>query len=168
MPQVGKLSSRTILRLFQRSAESQTDGAFLRDLQMLQARDLDLSVKAGALLAFDALIMTAGFNPISASPGAPVSLDAVKNAGPVWLTMLGVVLLSVAAFFSVRGIMVSEDIASQSETGDPQVVRQHLLAAFCVSLDRQAAAIARAGAWTVAGGAVMIVALFWSVVVKYF
>ncbi|SOB86365.1 hypothetical protein SAMN06297144_1469, partial [Sphingomonas guangdongensis] len=57
------------------------DPGFVADLEYLENRDLDLSVRLGAMLAFNALMITIGTHPISASPGAPLSLDA--GAQPV-------------------------------------------------------------------------------------
>ena len=54
------------------------DKGFIADLEFLENRDLDLSVRLGAMLAFDALLMTIGTYPVSVSPGAPLSLDAAS------------------------------------------------------------------------------------------
>jgi hypothetical protein len=69
-------SARELLRAFQWAREDIPDSGFGDDLELLQSKDLDLSIRLGALLAFDALLLTAAINPISASPGAPLSLDA--------------------------------------------------------------------------------------------
>lgn len=163
---LGRISMRVQLRAFQTLRGQGADPALFQDLEMLRHKDLDLSVKAGALLAFDALILTAGLNPISASPGAPVSLDAVANAGPTWVTMAGVALMAIAAVFCVRAIMIGEDVDPHGIEDDPAALRQRLFAAYCAAIDAQATNIAWASRFTYIGGAAMAAALLWSILVK--
>ena len=64
-------SFRTRLRAFQLMRDTPPDAGFIADLEFLENRDLDLSVRIGGMLAFNALMVTIGTHPISASPGAP-------------------------------------------------------------------------------------------------
>lgn len=62
------LSFRTRLRAFQAMRGDPPDAGFLADLEFLENRDLDLSVRLGAMLAFNALLVTIGTHPVSAAP----------------------------------------------------------------------------------------------------
>lgn len=137
------------------------------DLELLRHKDLDLSIKAGALLAFNGLLLTAGLNPVAASPGAPLSLDALTAPGPTWITMLGVVLLAAAAAFCVRAIMIGEDFDDHGLEDDPKAIVQRMAAAYCAAIDAQARYVARAITLTYVGGAVTGAALFWSLIDKW-
>jgi hypothetical protein len=100
------MSTRALLRAYQRLQREDQSGGLAQDLDLLQAKDLDLSVRLGALLAFDALLVTVATNPISASPGAPLSLDAPTQPIAVALITLSVIILSIAAYLCVRAIMI--------------------------------------------------------------
>ena len=63
-------SFRTRLRAFQAMRGDPPDPGFVADLEFLENRDLDLSIRLGAMLAFNALLITIGTHPVSASPGA--------------------------------------------------------------------------------------------------
>lgn len=164
---IGKVSARTMLKAFRLAHGDGTDPAFILDLEMLRHKDLDLSIKAGALLAFDALLLTAGLNPIAASPGAPLSVDAVEAAGPVWLSAFAVMLLAIAAFFCVRAIMVGEDVDEHGLDHDALAMRQRLFAAYCAAIDIQSRALNLGSRFTIAGGAAVTLAMFWSLLDKY-
>jgi len=164
---LGRLSTRVALRQFQAARGDPPDAGFLRDMEMLQHKDLDLSVKAGGLLAFDGLILSAGLNPIAASPGAPLSLDALNAPGPVILAALGAALLSAAAAFCVRAIMIGEDVDTSGLEGDRQAQIQRILAACCVALDAQASRLRRASELTYAGGGVIAAGFVWSLLDKW-
>lgn len=111
-----------------------------------------MSVRLGALLAFDALLLTAALNPIAASPGAPLSLDAPTQPRFVVLVALCVGVLSVAAFFCVRGILVGEEFDLKGSDGNQDMLVQRLLAAYCSSIDAQMRMIRMASLTTIAGG----------------
>ncbi len=143
------------------------DPGLFADLELLRHKDLDLSIKAGALLAFNGLIITAGINPISASPGAPLSLDAITAPGPTWLCMAGVVLMAAAAAFCVGAILIGEDFDDHGLEDDPKAIVQRMCAAYCAAIDAQAGRIARAITLTYVGGAVMGAALFWALLDKW-
>lgn len=74
------------------------DPSFIATLEYLENRDLDLWIRIGGLLAFNALMTTIGTHPISASPGAPLSLDAASQ--PV-LTLLSLVGLAPLVWSSI-------------------------------------------------------------------
>ena len=112
------MSTRALLRAYQRlQSEEEPEWGPRRDLDLLQAKDLDLSVRLGALLAFDALLVTVATNPISASPGAPLSLDAPTQPIAVALITLSVIILSIAAYLCVRAIMIGEEFSDEGMRG---------------------------------------------------
>ncbi len=164
---LGRISSRSLLRAFQRARGQGVDPGLFADLEMLRHKDLDLSIKAGALLAFDALILSTGLGPLSASPGAPLSLDAITAPGPTWTSMAGVVLMAIAAVFCILAIMIGEDFDGRGLDDDPTAVQQRMFAAYCAAIDAQARRLAWAGTLTLAGGAVIAVGLFWSLFEKW-
>ncbi len=128
---------------------------FIADLEFLENRDLDLSVRLGAMLGFNALLITIGTHPISASPGAPLSLDAPTQPGLVLASLIGLVPLVVSCFFALRALMLGEEFDSEGiETDDS--ARQRLFAAFVHSIDVQARYLGRAIRWTLAGGALTL------------
>ncbi|MDX2237226.1 MAG: hypothetical protein NW203_06645 [Hyphomonadaceae bacterium] len=167
LSRLGAISTRRALRQFQAARGDDLDEGFQRDIEMLWHKDLDLAVKAGGLLAFDGLILGAGINPLAASPGAPISLDAATAPGPVVLVALGVALLSAAAAFCVRAVMIGEDVDDSGLDGDRTALVQRMLAAYCVAIDAQAKHLARASQLTYAGGGVMAVGFLWSLASKW-
>lgn len=160
------MSTRALLRAWQKLREDDCAAGLSADLDLLQAKDLDLSVRLGALLAFDALMTTVAVNPISASPGAPLSLHAASQPIAVALTMLAVLLLLAAAFLCVRALLIGEEFSDQGIEGHPEMIVQRLLAAYCASIDAQRRLIARAVALTVAGGIVCIASSIWIMAAK--
>jgi hypothetical protein len=62
-------SFRQRFRDFQDMRGKGADAEFIADLEFLENRDLDLSIRHGGMLAFNALLITIGTHPISASPG---------------------------------------------------------------------------------------------------
>ena len=145
-------SARVQLRVFQQARKGVAGSGFKDDLQFLQSKDLDMSVRLGALLAFDALLLTAALNPIAASPGAPLSLDAPTQPLFVILVSLCVGILSIAAFFCVRGILVGEEFDLKGVDGNQDIMVQRLLAAYCHSIDVQMRMIRLASMITISGG----------------
>ena len=143
------------------------DPGLFADLELLRHKDLDLSIKAGALLAFNGLILTAALNPLQASPGAPLSLDALSTWGPTWLCMVGAALMAAAAAYCVRAIMIGEDFDDHGLEDDPKAIVQRMFAAYCAAIDAQARLVARAITLTYVGGAVTGLALFWALIDKW-
>lgn len=144
-------SFRSRLRAFQTMRGNPPDPGFVADLEFLENRDLDLSVRLGAMLAFNALLITIGTHPVSASPGAPLSLDAVSQP---WLTVAsiaGIAPLILSCFFVLRALMLGEEFDSEGLDGD-HALRQRLFATFVHSIDAQARLLSLAVRWTLAGG----------------
>ncbi|WP_332816537.1 hypothetical protein [Sphingopyxis sp.] len=136
------------------------DAGFIADLEFLENRDLDLSVRLGGLLAFNALAITIGTHPISASPGAPLSLDAATQP---WLTIasiVGIVPLILSSFFCLRALLLGEEFDSDGlEKSDG--LRQRLFAAFTHSIDAQARLLSLAVRATIAGGGLTLAVWVW-------
>jgi len=153
-------SFRARLRAFQEMRGETPDAGFIADLEFLENRDLDLSVRIGGLLAFNALAITIGTHPISASPGAPLSLDA---AAQPWLTiasLIGIAPLILSSFLCLRALLLGEEFDSDGlEKADG--LRQRLFAAFTHSIDAQAKLLSAAVRWTIVGGAVTLAIWVW-------
>jgi len=160
------LSTRSMLRAYQSVREAQRDGGYREDLAFLQAKDLDLSVRLGALLAFDALLATAAINPIAASPGAPLSLDAGQQPLEVTAISLGVLLLVASALMCVRAIMLGEEFAADGLEDNPQAIVQRMFAAYCTSIDFQVRTLRRASWLAIVGGIGSAAACAWIMIAK--
>ncbi len=160
------LSTRALLRAYQMARKGHPDAGFREDLALLQTKDLDLSVRLGALLAFDALLLTAAVNPISASPGAPLSLDAPTQPWEVTVICLAILLLAASAFLCVRAIMRGEEFSGDGVEDDPAAIVQRLFAAYCVSVDAQAKHLFIASRLTIAGAIVTISGCLWIMIAK--
>jgi hypothetical protein len=155
------MSTRSLLRAFQATHRDGVSEEFKIDLDLLRHKDLDLSVRLGALLAFDALLITAGINPITASPGAPLSLDAPTSPLETVITMFGVLLVAISAAITVRAITIGEEFSDDGVEDDPQAIVRRMFAAFCVSVDAQRDLLNRASRFTLAGGAVIALTFAW-------
>ena len=161
-----RMSARTMLRALERIASAAPHPNFEADLRFLQSKDLDLSVRIGALLAFDALLVTAGINPLAASPGSPLSLDAARQPGEVAAITIGMAILAVSSWLCVRAILYGEEFDTTGIEHDPTALAERLLAAYVVSIDAQSRLIARAGQLTVVGGLLTGFACIWIMVGK--
>ena len=165
------ISTRALLRAFQRARAAQSTSAeaeaLFRDLELVRHLDTDLSIKSGALLAFQGLILMAGINPIAASPGSPLSVSPVDAYGVVLVTAIGVGLLAWAATFCVRCIMIGEHFDDNGLENDPDGVAVRMLAAYCAAIDKEKTLLAKGVLWTYAGGAAMVVAFFWALIGKW-
>ncbi|MFM5908688.1 MAG: hypothetical protein ACKOPO_14060 [Novosphingobium sp.] len=153
-------SFRTRLRAFQAMRGNPPDPGFIADLEFLENRDLDLSVRLGAMLAFNALLITIGTHPVSASPGAPLSLDA---AGQSWLTLAslaGLLPLVLSSWFVLSAMLLGEEF--DADDLDGEAMRTRLFAAFIRSIDAQARLLTRAIHATIAGSA--LTALVWAAI----
>lgn len=146
------MSTRSLLRAYQRARRDHPDQGFKDDLALLQAKDLDMSVRLGALLAFDALMVSAAINPIAASPGAPLSLDTSKQPLEVIAVCVVVLILAVSAILCVRAIMLGEEFNSEGIEDDPEAIVQRMFAAYATSADFQARMIRLASWFAIAGG----------------
>jgi hypothetical protein len=154
-------SFRSNLRAFQAMRGDPPDPGFIADLEYLENRDLDLSIRLGAMLAFNALLITIGTHPVSASPGAPLSLDAASQPVLTITSLLAVLPLVVSSFFVLRAMLLGEEFESEGLEGS-DALRQRLLAAFIRSIDAQARLLTLAIRWTLAGGAATL--LVWAVI----
>lgn len=166
MPRARFLSTRSMLRAYQSVREGREDTGYREDLAFLQAKDLDLSVRLGALLAFDALLATAAVNPIAASPGAPLSLDAGRQAAEVVAISLGVLLLVGSALLCVRAIMLGEEFDTGGMEEKPAAIVQRMFAAYCSSIDFQVRMLRRASWLAIAGGIVSAATCAWIMMAK--
>lgn len=166
MPRPRFMSTRSMLRAYQRVREAHEHEGYREDLDFLQGKDLDLSVRLGALLAFDALLTTAAINPIAASPGAPLSLDAAKQAWEVGAISLGILLLAISAILCVRAIMLGEEFSAEGIEDDPKAIMQRMFAAYCASVDFQARMLRIASWFAIAGGVVSVAACGWIMIEK--
>lgn len=155
------MSTRSLLRAYQRARREHPDQGFKDDLALLQAKDLDLSVRLGALLAFDALMVTAAINPIAASPGAPLSLDTARQPFEVAAVCVVVIILAISAILCVRAIMLGEEFSADGIEDDPEAIVQRMFAAYATSADFQGRAIRVASWFAIAGGVGTAVVCAW-------
>lgn len=155
------MSTRALLRAFQATHRSGVSEEFKADLDLLRHKDLDLSVRLGALLAFDALVITAGINPIAASPGAPLSLNAAQHPAETVAVLLGILFVAVSAAVVVRAITLGEEFSDEGIEDDPEAIVRRMFAAFCVSVDAQTAQLKRASYYTLIGGAIISTTFLW-------
>lgn len=138
------------------------DPGFIADLEYLENRDLDLSVRLGGLLAFNALLITIGTHPISASPGAPLSLDAPTQPVLVIVSLISFVPFVLSSIWCLRALLIGEEF--DGETIDKENVtglRTRLFAAFIHSIDVQSRFLRNAVAGTFTGGALTMLAWGW-------
>ncbi|GLR46827.1 hypothetical protein [Sphingomonas astaxanthinifaciens] len=153
-------SFRTRLRAFQRMHGDVPDPGFVADLEYLENRDLDLSVRMGGMLAFNALLITIGTHPVSASPGAPLSLDAAAQPAMTLASLVGVIPFVLSSAFVLRGLLIGEDFDPEGcEDDQPDMLRRRLMAAFVRSIDAQTWLLRRAVQASIAGG--VLTALVW-------
>lgn len=155
------MSARALLRAFQHVRGERPDPGFLADLSYVQHKDLDLSVRLGAMLAIGAAI-----NPISASPGAPLSLDAATHPIEVLVVCIGIALLAWAAFECVHAVLIGEEFSNEGIEDNDEALAQRLFAAYCRSVDAQGALLARSVRLTVLGGVVTLAAWAWILLAK--
>lgn len=165
------ISTRALLRAFQRvrdrfGVDPRAMEDFRDDLALLQHKDLDLSVRLGALLAFNVLLLTATINPISASPGAPISLDGATQPWQVMTVLVGIPLLAISALLCVRAIMLGEEFSAEGIEDDPRAIVQRMFAAYCASVDTQARFLSLGSRFTIAGGAVSAIGFVWIIADK--
>jgi hypothetical protein len=158
-------SFRSRLRAFQAMRGNPPEPGFVADLEFLENRDLDLSIRLGAMLGFNALLITIGTHPISASPGAPLSLDAASQPVLTLASIVGIIPLVVACFCALRALLHGEEFDSEGIETD-QAARTRLFAAFVHSIDVQARLLGLAIRWTLAGGALTLAVWAWILAVK--
>jgi hypothetical protein len=149
-------SFRSRLRAFQHLRDDPPNRGFIADLEFLENRDLDLSVRSGSLLAFNALLITIGTHPVSASPGAPLSLDAASQPLLTLASLAALIPLAISSWLLLYAMLLGEDFDSEGLEGE--ALRQRLFAAFVRSIDAQATRLSHAIRWTITGAALTIVA----------
>lgn len=155
------ISFRSRLRAFQTMRGDPPEAGFIADLEFLENRDLDLSVRLGAMLGFNALLITIGTHPISASPGAPLSVDAASQGALVLANLVALAPLVVSCFLALRAMLLGEEFDADGLEGDA-ALRQRLFASFVHSIDAQARLLRHAIRWTIAGGALTL--LVWAAI----
>jgi hypothetical protein len=154
-------SFRTRLRAFQIMRDTPPDPGFIADLEFLENRDLDLSVRIGGMLAFNALMVTIGTHPISASPGAPLSLDAATQPILTIASLIGIVPLIVSSALCLRALLLGEEFDSEGLQGNDAGLRQRLFAAFIASIDVQSLLLRRSVISTFTGGVMTLAVWAW-------
>jgi hypothetical protein len=160
-----KQSFRNRFRTFQAMRGDGADPAFIADLEFLENRDLDLSIRLGGLLAFNALLITIGTHPISASPGAPLSLDAPTQPILTIASIIGILPFVVSSFYCLRAILVGEEFDG-SGPEDNSRQRQALFAAFVHSIDVQDRFLRLSIRASIIGGALTILVWAWILLEK--
>jgi hypothetical protein len=158
---MARQSFRTRLRAFQHMRGSSPDKGFIADLEFLENRDLDLSVRIGGMLAFNALMVTIGTHPISASPGAPLSLDAASQPILTIASLIGVAPLIVSSALCLRALLLGEEFDSEGLDGDDKGLRQRLFAAFIASVDGQSRLLRQSVIATFTGGVMTLAIWAW-------
>lgn len=141
------------------------DPGFVADLEFLENRDLDLSIRLGAMLGFNALLITIGTHPVSASPGAPLSLDAASQPLLTLASIAGIVPFIASCFCALRALLLGEEFDSEGIATDT-AARQRLFSAFVHSIDVQARLLSLSIRWTLAGGALTLAVWGWILAVK--
>ena len=155
---------RTQLRAFQDIHGGDPDPGFVADLEFMENRDLDLSIRIGAMLGFNALLVTIGTHPVSASPGAPLSLDAAKQPLLTIASLVGIGPFVMASWLCLSALLVGE--AFNPDRADAVALRRSLLAAFVRSVDQQARKLRLAVRATLCGGVTTGAVWLWILVSK--
>jgi hypothetical protein len=158
-------SFRTRLRAFQAMRGHELDDEFIADLEFLENRDLDVSIRVGGMLAFNALMITIGTHPVSASPGAPLSLDAATQPLLTIASLIGIGPFILSSLWCLWALLRGEEFDSDPLL-DSDGLRQRLFAAFVASIDAQTVLLRRAVLAALSGGALTIGVWAWILWVK--
>lgn len=158
-------SFRHRLRAFRTMRDDPPDPGFIADLEFLENRDLDLSIRIGAMLAFNALLITIGTHPISASPGAPLSIDAASDPAKTIASIVGFLPFVLSAIMCLRALLWGEEFDGDGLQGDADL-RQRLFAAFVLSIDIQSRMLRQAVQASFAGGALTLMVWVWILAAK--
>ncbi|QMW21676.1 hypothetical protein [Sandaracinobacteroides saxicola] len=145
------LFTRALLRLYQ---DARSDPGFQdvdADLRLLQNKDLDLSIRLGAILAFDALLIGTAIQPMVASPGAPLALDAAQQPLQTLLTLVAIALLALSGLVTVIAITIGEEFSGDGLEARPDLLIQRLYAAYCTSIDKQRSLLTHSIRLTIVG-----------------
>lgn len=158
---MGTRSFRSRLRAFQRMHDGAPEPGFIADLEFLENRDLDLSVRLGAMLAFNALLITIGTHPVSASPGAPLSVSAETQPWMTIASLVGIAPFVLSSGLVLYALMIGEEFDVDAEDQDTDALRLRLMAAFIRSIDVQSRLLRRAVQATLAGGLLTLAVWIW-------
>lgn len=161
-------SYRARLRAFKLMRSDPPDRGFIADLEFLENRDLDLSVRIGAMLAFNALMVTIGTHPISASPGAPLSLDAATQPVLTIASLIGIVPLIVSSALCLQALLRGEEFDADGMDGNDTALRHRLFAAFVASIDVQSRLLRQSVIATFVGGSLTLAIWGWILAEKMF
>jgi hypothetical protein len=159
-----RTSARIMLRAFQDVRTGCDDPGFILDLEYLEHKDLDLSIRLGAMLAFNALLISMASHPISASPGAPLSLDVRTQPWENAVVLAGIVAFAISSFWCLRAILIGEEFDTKGTKGD--ALKQRLFAAYIRSVDSQTMALRRAVRATIVGAVITGLAWGWILIAK--
>jgi hypothetical protein len=159
-----RTSARAMLRAFQDVRTNCSDPGFMQDLEYLEHKDLDLSIRLGAMLAFNALLISMGSHPISSSPGAPLSLDAPTQPWENLVVLLGIAAFAISSLWCLRAILIGEEFDPRGTSGD--ALKQRLFAAYIRSVDSQTMALRRAVRATIIGATITLGAWGWILIDK--
>jgi hypothetical protein len=129
-------SFRSRFRAFQAMRGTDPDRGFIADLEFLENRDLDLSIRIGGMMAFNALLVTIGTHPLSSSTGAPLNIDAATQPALVVASIIGIIPFIASAVMCLRALLLGEEFDSAGLEGE-QNLRRSLYAAFVRSIDVQ-------------------------------
>ncbi len=154
-------SFRTRLRAFRAMRDTPPDRGFIADLEFLENRDLDLSVRIGGMLAFNALMVTIGTHPISASPGSPLSVDAATQPVLTIASLIGIAPLIASSALCLRALLRGEEFDVDGLDGNDTGLRQRLFAAFVASIDVQSRLLRQSVIATFVGGTMTLAVWAW-------
>lgn len=115
-----------------------------------------------------ALLVTAGINPLTTSPGAPLSLNAPTQPFEAAVIALAMAVLAVSSYLCVRAILFGEEFSSEGIEDNPKALAQRLLAAYIASVDAQTRLVRLAGRLTMAGGLITALGCLWILLGKIF
>lgn len=153
-------SYRKRFRAFQLMRGDKADKAFIADLEFLENRDMDLSIRLGAMLAFNALLITIGTHPVSSSTGAPLNLNVATQPMMTIASLIGIVPFIVSSFFCLRALLVGEEYDGEG-VDDADRQRQALFAAFVHSIDVQDRFLRLSIRASIFGGVLTMLAWAW-------
>jgi hypothetical protein len=159
------MTFRGRFRAFQEMRGEKVDPGFIADLEFLENRDLDLSIRLGGMLAFNALLITIGTHPISASPGAPLSLDAPTQPLLTIVSIIGIIPFILSSYFCLRALLLGEEFETEA-IPDKESGRRALFAAFIHSIDTQDRLLRLAIRATLVGGMLTMAAWVWILLEK--
>ncbi len=161
-----RTSARAMLRAFQDIRNNCSDPGFIHDLEYLEHKDLDLSIRLGAMLAFNALLISMASHPISASPGAPLSLDAPTQPWENIIVLMGIAAFAISSLWCLRAMLIGEEFEPRGTSGD--ALKQRLFAAYIRSVDSQTMALRRAVRGTIIGAVITLGVWGWILADKMF